>query len=139
METVEPSEGVSLERVPTIRSTLRIIRIIAVIESSAKFGITEDFIGFVDHGHLFFTSAFIGMGVLGGVPAVEKERKVKHGAGVKRDKGETYYARFLREGEFVPQKKRTFEHLKPSIAPATDEEYMNYDLLVSVPSVTARF
>ena len=44
---------------------------------------------------------------------------------------ETYYARFLREGEFVPQKKRTFEHLKSSLASGVDEDHMNYDLLVS--------
>lgn len=47
---------------------------------------------------------------------------------------ETYYARFLREGEFVHQKKRTFEHLKPSIASAPNEDHTNYDLLVSRPS-----
>ena len=44
---------------------------------------------------------------------------------------ETYYARFLRDGEFLPQKRRTFEHLKPSITAGSDEGPMNYDLLVS--------
>lgn len=44
---------------------------------------------------------------------------------------ETYYARFLREGELLPQKRRTFDHLKPSLTAEQSEAPMIYDLLVS--------
>ena len=46
-------------------------------------------------------------------------------------KHETYHARFLRDGDFLAQKRRTFEHLKPSLSVGQDEVPMNYDLLVS--------
>ena len=64
-----------MERVSSIRSTLRVIRIIAIIESSSKFGIAEDFIGFIDDGHFLFAASFIGVCVLGGLSAVRKRRE----------------------------------------------------------------
>jgi glyoxylase-like metal-dependent hydrolase (beta-lactamase superfamily II) len=44
---------------------------------------------------------------------------------------ETYYARFLRDGEFLSERRRTFEHLKPSLGTNECDGPMNYDLLVS--------